>query len=234
MLRLVAVGVGDVGEVNVEWCLRLEHAVGGFQRDRKGLDVRERAVARRVHVREVEYWADPSAPAGDRDDVVEAAEVVDAAHHLDSERHRAVLALEALAELGELLADGRDRRGPVSAEQEAGVEDDELGARSLGDPCGVVEHSDGHPLLLVALEVAHEARDGRVDGQHDLRLTGELAEPRGPGVVHPETAFEVDLAGGETALLQDPDRLAWTAPRRNARRAETQLRHGVSLVRPTP
>src|SRR5439155_16051007 len=61
-------------------------------------------------------------------------EVVDAAHHLDSERHRAVLALEALAELGELLADRRDRVRTLTAEQEARMEDHQLGARGLRDP----------------------------------------------------------------------------------------------------
>src|SRR5438105_15073278 len=96
---------------------------------------------------EVEDGADPTATACDRDHVVEATEVVDAAHHLDAERHRAVLALEALAELGELLADRRDRVRTLTAEQEARVEDDQLGARGLRDPGGMVEHPDGHPLL---------------------------------------------------------------------------------------
>ena len=65
---------------------------------------------------------------GDLAHVVQRAELTHASHHLDSEGHRAVLPLEPLAQLPELLDDGVDRVLPRAAEQEAGVEDDELGA----------------------------------------------------------------------------------------------------------
>ena len=114
--------------------LWLQDCIRGLERGCEGLDLEERAVARRVHVREVEDGADPAAAASDRDHVVEAAEVVDAAHHLDAERHRAVFALEPLPELGQLLADGLDRRRPRASQQKAGMEDDDLGAGRLRDP----------------------------------------------------------------------------------------------------
>jgi len=228
VFRLVAVREGDVREVDVERHLRLHHGVGGLERGGEGLDVREPAVARRVHMCEVEDGADPAGAAGDRDHVVEAAEVVHAAHHLDAERHRAVLALEALSKLGELLGDRGDRGLAVSAEEEAGMEHDELGTRGPRDPRGVVEHPDGHSLLLVALEVAHEAGDRRVHGQHDLRLASELPETGGPGVVHPEAALEIDLAGRESALLQDSDRLSGAPAGGHARRAEVESSHGCA------
>src|SRR2546422_5737956 len=113
------------------------------------------------------------------------------------------------------------------------MENDELRTRGPCDPGRVVEHPARHPLLLVTLEVAHEARDRRVHGEHDLGLLRELAEARGPRVVHPEAALEVDLAGGETPALEHRDRLLRAPAGRDARRAETQLRHGSSLVRPT-
>jgi len=97
VLRLVAIRVGDVGEVDVERRAGLEHLVGGLERRREGLDVREGAVARRVHVGEVEHGPHPACPRRDLDDVVERAKVAHAAHHLDPERHRPVLALEARA-----------------------------------------------------------------------------------------------------------------------------------------
>jgi len=94
VLRLVAIRVGDVGEVDVERRAGLEHLVGGLERRREGFDVREGAVARRVHVCEVEHRADPAEPPRDLEHVVEAADLAHAAHHLDAEGHGAALALE--------------------------------------------------------------------------------------------------------------------------------------------
>ena len=141
-----------------------------------GSTVEERAVGGRVHVREVDHGPHPAEPSRDLDDVVERAELADAAHHLDPERHRAILALEPLAQLAELLADRVDRVLARAPEQEAGVEDDDLGAGGLRDPGRVVEHADRHVQLLAALGVAHEAGDRRVHREHDAVLPRELAE----------------------------------------------------------
>src|ERR671936_337080 len=123
-----------------------------------------------------------------------------------AERDGAVLSLQPLAELRELLADRRDRRLAVTPEEKARMEHDELGSRGLGDPRGVVEHPDGHALLLVTLEVAHETGNRRMHREDDLGLAGELSESRRPRVIHPEAALEVDLAGREAALLENPNR----------------------------
>ena len=170
----------------------------------------------------------PSA-RGDREDVLGGAELAHAAHHLDPERHRAALALESLAQHAELLDDRVERVRALAAEQEARVEDDELGAGRRRDPGRVVEHPDRHPELLVALDVAHEAGDRRVHREHDARLAGELAEALGPRVVHPEPALEVDLAGAVAALEQQLDRRLRALARRNARRAESKLSHPASV-----
>ena len=60
--------------------------------------------------------------------VLGRSEVAHPAHHLDAERHGAPLALEPLAQLAELLDDGGERLLARTPEQEAGVENDELGA----------------------------------------------------------------------------------------------------------
>ena len=106
------------------------------------------------------------------------AELAHAAHHLDPERHGAILPAEPLAQLAELLADRVDRLLARAAEQEARMEDDELGAGGLRDAGRVVEHADRHVQLLAALGVAHEAGDRRVHREHDVVLARELAEPR--------------------------------------------------------
>jgi len=109
------------------------------------------------------------------------------------------------------------------------MEDDELGACGLRDPRRMVEHADGHVELLASLGVPHEARNRRVDGQHDPRLARELAEPLRPRIVHPEAAFEVDLAGGVAALLEELDGLFGAVLRGHAGWAEVQLGHGPTV-----
>jgi len=225
VLRLVPVREGDVGEVDVEGRAGLEHLVRALERGGERLDVRERAVAGRVHVREIEHRADPAEPPRDLEHVIDAADLAYAAHHFDSEWDGAVLGLEPLAQLGELLANRLDRRGSGAAEQEAGVEDDRLGARGLRDPGRVVEHPDRHVQLLAALGVAHEARDRRVDGKRDLALLGEPAELGRPLVVHPELAFEVDLAGVEPTFLKQRDGRRRAFARGDAGRAEADTSH---------
>src|SRR5207247_852117 len=76
----------------------------------------------------------------------------------------------------------------------------------------------------------HEACDGRMDGQHDPSGARELAEPLRPGVVHPEFALEVDLAGRVAAFLKERDRRLGAVSRGHASRAEVQLSHVPSVL----
>src|SRR3954447_18385942 len=78
--------------------------------------------------------------------------------------------------------------------------------------------------------MSHEAGDRSVHGEHDVRVARKLAEPLGPWVVHPELSFEVDLARGEAALLQELDRRLGRVARRDARWAVVQLheRDGIA------
>jgi len=192
--------------MDVERRAGLEHVVGALQDLCEGLRVREAAVGNGVQVGEVENGAHPAGASRNREDVLGSPKVPDAAHDLDPERHRAVLALEPLAELVELLDDGVDRVRALAAEQKARVEDNQLGARGLRDPGRMVEHPDRHTLLLVAFDVTHEACNRRVYREHDPGVAGKAAETLRPGVVHPELAFEVDLAGRVAALPKQLDR----------------------------
>src|SRR5919108_1731072 len=79
---LVAVGVADVREVDVERCSGRGRRVGSGERTRERLDVRKAAVGYCVQVREVENRPDPVEAGGDRKDVVERSELVHAPHDL--------------------------------------------------------------------------------------------------------------------------------------------------------
>jgi len=196
--------------VDVERGAGLEHGVGAFEDLGERLGLGEAAVRDGVQVGEVDDRPNPTRTRGDRENILGRPELADTAHDLHSERHCPVFALEALAELAQLLDDRVDRIRALAAEQEARVEDDELGPCCLGDPGGVVEHPDGHSLLLVQFDMTHEARDRRVDREHDSGLACTLPEPLRPRVVHPELALEIDLAGRVPALLEQLDRLLRT------------------------
>ncbi len=105
------------------------------------------------------------------------------------------------------------------------MEHDHLGARGLRDAGRVVEHPDGHVQLLAALRVTHERGQRRVDREDDPGLPGELAEPPGEVVVHPEPAREVDLAGVVAPLLQALERALRGLPGGNPCWAETDDGH---------
>src|SRR5205814_4735304 len=149
---------------------------------------------------------DPAAARRDREHVVCGAALAHAPHDLDAERNRPVLSLEPLAQLAQLLDDGVDRSVPLAPEQVTRMEDDGRRAGRPGDAGRVVEHADGHVELLAALGMTHEAGDRRVDGKDDAGVARQLAEALRPGIVHPELALEVDLAGGEAAFLEELDR----------------------------
>ena len=118
---------------------------------------------------------------GDAEDVLGGAELADAAHDLDPERDDALLRLEPLAQRREIRDDRVERLLAAAAEQEAGMEDDDLGADRDRDAGGVVEHPEGALALpLVAREVAGEGGDRRVDGEGDPGLARGLAEAPRP------------------------------------------------------
>ena len=157
--------------------------------------------------------------------VVERAEVAHAAHHLHSERNGAILLLQSLAELAQLLDHGVEGVLARALEQEAGMEDHHFGVACLRDSRRVVEHADGHVELLAALGVAHEARQRCVHRQREVVLAGELAEPRGEVVVHPEARLEVDLTGGVAALEEQLDRSLGALLGGHAGRPEADFAH---------
>jgi len=169
--------------------------------------LRETAVRHGVEVGEVDDWADPARACRDREDVVRGPKLAYAAHDLDSERNGAVLLLQPLAQLAELFDHRVDRGVALTAEQETGVEDDDLRTGSLCDAGGMVEHPDSHVELLATLGMPHEACDRCVDGEDDARVARQFAELLGPRIVHPELALEVDLAGGVATFLEQCDGL---------------------------
>ena len=145
--------------------------------------------------------------ARDLDDVVERAEIADASHHLDAERHRASLALEPLAQGTELLHHRGDRILAGPAEKEARMEHDDLRAAGGGYAGTPVERADGGGELPArCLDVTHEAEERRMHGQRNVGSARRVAELLGPRIVHPEPAFEVDFAGVVPTLEQDLDR----------------------------
>ena len=206
--------------------------VGSLERRRERRHLEVGAVARSVHVREVEDGSNPTGTARDLEHVVEGAEVADASHDLDSEGHGAVLALQPLAERAELLDDRVDRGFPWPLEKKTGVEDHDLRAARRGDAGAPVERADRRGELAAArLDMAHEAEERRVHGERDVVLAGELPEPFRERVVHPEAALEVDLARGVAPLDKDLDcglrRLARGHP---GRPDANSLGHGAMLV----
>jgi hypothetical protein len=181
--------------VDVEGLAGLEHAVGRLERGRERVHVGVRPVGGGVQVREVEHGADPGDARRQLDDVVERAEVADASHHLDAERHEAALRLQPLAEEPELLDHGVERLLPLAPEQETGVEDDDLGAARRREPRRVVEHAHRHAVLLAEVEMAHEAGERGMDRERDVVHSRRLSEPGHERVVELEAADEADLAG---------------------------------------
>src|SRR5947207_9185491 len=180
--------------MNVERHVRRQSAVDRLEYRGKTFDSSERAVARRMQVREIGNGAHPLELAGDGKDVVESPELLHAAHHLDPERDEAALGLKALAEFAELFDDGVDRRFARPAEEEAGMDHDRRRAARLGKARRVVQHADRHLVLASsALDMTHKARERRVDREANRGLASDLAKTTGEVPVHPETIAEVDL-----------------------------------------
>ena len=111
------------------------------------------------------------------------------------------------------------------------MDDHDVGAAGRRDPRGVVEHPDGHPVLLVALDVPREGRQRGVDRERDAGLAGQLAKPLRERPVHPEAASELDLARVIAALGEQLERGLRAVVRRHARRAEADGAHPRSVAR---
>src|SRR5262249_38735560 len=167
---------------------------------------------------------------GDAEHVLSRPEVADAAHDLDAERHRTILALEPLAKLAELFDDGGERVLARPLEQEAGVEHDRRRSRSDRQARRMVEPSHGRPVLLVALAVPHEPRDGCVQRQGDPCVAGKVAEPLGKRVAHPEPTLAVDFARGVAAFLEERDGLLGAFAGGNTGRADADCAHEFTLA----
>ena len=148
-----------------------------------------------MHVGEVEHRPHEVDRRRNREHVVERPEVAHAAHHLDAERDEAVLRLEPLAQVAELVDDVGDGPRPLASEQEPGMEDDELRTDGLGEARRVVEHPQRHLELLAAVGMAHEGSERGMHRERDVRADGSFPEQRGRLVVEPEAAHEPDLAG---------------------------------------
>jgi len=212
--------------VDVERRTLLQQRVCDGEHGLEGLRVGKRTVGDGVQVGEVDHRPHPRQLRRDREDVLRGAELADAAHHLDPERHHPALAFQPLAQLAELLDDRGQRVLARAAEQEAGVHDDELRVGRDGDAGRVVQHPDRHAVLLVVLDVAEEPGQRGVHGEHDLRVARQLAEPLRPRVVHPEPTLEIDLARAVAALEQQLDGLLGALPRGDAGRPEPDRSHG--------
>jgi len=183
-----------------------------------------------MEVREVDHRPDPRQLRGDREHVLGAPELADSAHDLDSKGDCAALGLEPRPQVGELLDDLGERALARAAEQEPRVEDDELRATRGSDAGRVVEHAHGHAVLLVALDMPHESRDRGVQRERDPSPPRELPELLRPGVVHPETALEVDLAGAVPTLDQECDGGLRRFSRGYSGRAEAQRSHRPNAI----
>ena len=176
---------------------RLEQPVRGREHRREGGGVRVGAVAHRVQVGEVDHRPDP----GGRRAISKTSSA------LPSSRTRPIISIPKGTARSFCLEPRRGARraarttassaaSRVAAEQEAGVEDDELGAAGRGDPGGVVEHAHGAPELRLALHVPEEGGERRVDGERDVARPRDSRRARSAkSLLHPEPALEVELAG---------------------------------------
>ena len=215
----------------------VENLVDRFERSGEQAGLEVCAVARGVHVGEIEHRPHPARLLRDLDDIVHRAEVAYATHHLDAEGNGTALALQSLAERAELLHDRGDRVLARAAEEKAWMEDDDFCAARGSDPRAAVERADGgRELSSGGLDVAHEPEERSVHRQRHVGGAGGRAESLGPGIVHPEPALEVDLARVVAALEQNRDRPLRVVARRNPRQADTNTPHlrELYVVRPAP
>ena len=178
-----------------------------------------------MQVGEVDDGLHPVEPLRDRKDVLGAAEVPHAPHHLDPEDDPATLGAEPLTELAKLLDDRPEGLAALALEEEARMDDHGGGSRELGEPGRVVEHAHRAPVLGPAVKVAEEGGNRSVDGEGDAALARTLPERRGEVLVHPEPAREVELAGAEAGRGELRDRILGRVAARQARQTDPNGLH---------
>ena len=142
----------------------------------------------------------------DREHVLERAEVAHAAHHLDAERHRAVLRLEPLAQLAELLDDGGERL--LARRGRAGSRGGRRPARRRQRCAMPAEWSSIPSAMLNFLSRSAWPMKPASGACTESAMSGSRASSPSRSahvVVHPEAALEVDLAGGVAALDEERD-----------------------------
>ena len=186
-----------------------------------------------MHVCEIEHRPHEVHLRGDRENIVDRAELVHAPHHLDPERDEPVLRSEPLTQVAELFHHIGNRAFPFAAEEKSGMEDDEPGAGGLRKTCRMVEHPERHLVLLLARDVPEERGERRMHGECDVGVAEGLAKHRRLVVVEPETACKSDLAGLVAAGREDRCALLERGRVRQPGRPDPDLAHAGTLVRPT-
>ncbi len=73
--------------------------------------------------------------------------------------------------------------------------------------------------------MAHEAEQGRVNGERQVGSARRLAESFGPRIVHPEPTLEVDLAGVVAQGAEDLDRPLGIVTGGNPRQTDSNSLH---------
>ena len=147
------------------------------------------------------------------------------------EWHPAILPLEPLTDERELLRHGIDRVLAAPAEEEPGMEHDHLRSAGGRDPGAPIERAErGRPFPPARLEMADPAEERRMNGERDVVLTRENAEPLRPRVVHPEPRLEVDLTGVVSALGEQLDRALRALAIGDARRPDPDRAHRATLT----
>src|SRR2546423_1686851 len=109
----------------------------------KGLHIREAAVGDRVKVREVDHWPDPRETRREPEYILRSPQLAHAPHDLGAEIDGAILRLQALPQVRQVVRDTFHCSLAGPAEQVAGMDDDEVRAAGDGYSGGVVEHPKG-------------------------------------------------------------------------------------------
>ena len=231
VLRLVAVRVGDVGEVDVERRAALEDRVGGLEHVGERLDVGERAVARRVHVREVDHRPHPAgarARSRGRRRGCRSRGRGPSPRRRTARRGPCPRAARAARRAARTTAEIASLR--VRPSRKPGWKTTSSAPAATATPA---EWSSIPIAMRCFLSRSTWPMNPAIGAWTESTIPASrasFAEPLGPRVVHPEPALEVDLAGVVAALAQQLDGLLRALPGRNPRRAEAKRCHAATLT----